>query len=125
MHGLIFEILEDWVTEAYGTETWHSIKEAAGSSRKDKSYLRSACYEDQEFVDIVLGASKVLNVQSEDVIEAYGRYFLNKKLFSSGYSELLRCQGSTLRQWLSNLNAMHEFSKFDMFSWLLFQNTTA
>ncbi|CAJ1939922.1 unnamed protein product, partial [Cylindrotheca closterium] len=111
MYGLIFEVLEDFVVDMHGTEAWHKIKEIAGCKTKDQAFLRRAYYDDEELFALVDAAASLLNVPSPDILEAYGRYFLVKKLSRSGYSELLKCQGSTLRQWLSNLNAMHEYIK--------------
>ncbi|CAJ1970219.1 unnamed protein product [Cylindrotheca closterium] len=111
MYGLIFEVLEDFVVDEFGTETWHKIKEIAGCKTKDQAFLRRAFYEDEELFALVEAATKLLHVSSFDVLKAYGRYFLSSQLAGGGYTELLRCQGATLRQWLSNLNALHEYIK--------------
>ncbi|CAJ1965011.1 unnamed protein product [Cylindrotheca closterium] len=111
MYGLIFEVLEDFVVDMHGTEAWHKIKEIAGCKTDDQAFLRRANYDDEELFALVDAAASLLKVSSSDVLKAYGRYFLIKKLSGGGYSELLKCQGSTLRQWLSNLNAMHEYIK--------------
>ncbi|KAL3929416.1 MAG: hypothetical protein SGBAC_012222 [Bacillariaceae sp.] len=84
----------------------------AGCKTKDQSFLRRAYYEDEELYALVGAAATLLNVTPTDVMIAYGRYFIAIHLKAgSGYTELLKCQGSTLRQWLSNLNAMHEYIK--------------
>ena len=110
MYGLIFEVLEEFVVDEFGLKVWHRIKEKAGYKRKDNGYLRRAFYEDQELVDLITAASSILKVSFNDIIEGYGRYFIIHA-FQNGYGELLKCQGSTLRQWLSNLNAMHDYVK--------------
>ena len=63
-------------------------------------------YEDKLTVDIVLAAANVLNVGADVVMEMFGTFFvhfLNKK----GFSNLLRCQGDTLKEWLNSLNDLH------------------
>lgn len=108
MHGIIFEVLEDWIIKEYGIESWQAIKKAAGSTVKDNAFLRRAYYRDADFFDLLDAISNLLSTSTYDVLISYGRYFVIHS-FQNGYDELLRCQGSTLRQWLSNLNAMHEF----------------
>jgi guanylate cyclase soluble subunit beta len=107
MHGLVFELFENWIIEQYGIETWHSAKENAYCEVKDKSFVTRTYYRDSTFFDLVATTSDLLSSSADEVLEAYGNYFVGY-LFSSGYGSLLRCQGSTLRQWLSNLNAMHD-----------------
>jgi guanylate cyclase soluble subunit beta len=107
MYGLVFEIVEEWVIEKQGIETWHMIKEKAGCEIKDQSFLRRAYYQDENLIDIIVAASELLSTSVPDILEAFGHYVIMHH-FANGYDDLLRCQGSTLRQWLSNLNAMHD-----------------
>jgi hypothetical protein len=110
MHGLVFELFENWIIEEYGIETWHYAKENACCEVKDKSFVTRTYYRDSTFVDLVATASDLSGSSADEVLEDYGNYFVGY-LFSSGYGPLLRCQASTLRQWLSNLNAMHDHRK--------------
>lgn len=107
MYGLFFEIVEEWVIEKQGLDVWHKIKELAGNKRKDQTYLRRAYYHDEELLDLINAASDLLKNSVPDILEAFGRFVIMHH-FANGYAELLICQGSTLRQWLSNLNAMHD-----------------
>ncbi|CAJ1965371.1 unnamed protein product [Cylindrotheca closterium] len=107
MYGLIFEVVEEWVIEKYGLNVWHNIKELAGNKRKDQTYLRREHYQDEELVDLIDAASDILKISVTSVLESFGRFIIMHH-FANGYDELLKCQGSTLRQWLSNLNAMHD-----------------
>ncbi|CAJ1967262.1 unnamed protein product [Cylindrotheca closterium] len=107
MYGLVFEIIEEWVIEKQGLDVWHNIKELAGNKRNDQTYLRRAYYQDEELVDLINAASEILKISVHDILDAFGRFVIMHH-FANGYAELLICQGSTLRQWLSNLNAMHD-----------------
>jgi guanylate cyclase soluble subunit beta len=107
MYGLVFEIVEEWVIEKQGIDVWHAIKEKARCQVRDQAFLRRSYYPDEELVDIVAAASEILGVQVPAILEAFGHYVIMHH-YQNGYDELLRCQGSTLRQWLSNLNAMHD-----------------
>ena len=107
MHGLVFEIFEDWVIESHGLKAWHSIKEKADCDVKDKSFVTRTFYNYDIWIELVTATSEELSVSFDNVLECYGKHIIRYH-FSHGYEALLRCQGSTLRQWLSNLNAMHD-----------------
>jgi len=107
MYGLVFEVMEDWVTKNHGINTWHKIKDRAVCTVKDNSFVEREYYTDDEFYSLVDATSELLHVSEETMLEEYGRYIIMHH-FNNGYDELLKCQGSTLRQWLSNLNAMHD-----------------
>ncbi|CAJ1947125.1 unnamed protein product [Cylindrotheca closterium] len=107
MHGLVFEIFEDWVIELHGLEAWHSIKKKADCDIKDKSFVTRTFYNYDIWIELVTATSEELSMSFDDVLESYGKYSIRYH-FSHGHEALLRCQGSTLRQWLSNLNAMHD-----------------
>eukprot|EP00980_Cylindrotheca_fusiformis_P006387 scaffold1362_cov125-Cylindrotheca_fusiformis.AAC.10 len=110
MYGLLFQIIEQWIIKEQGIDAWHEIKEKARCAIRDQEFLRRAYYRDEDLVDIITAASELLHKSVPDILEAYGRYVVLHH-FANGYDELLRCQGSTLRQWLSNLNAMHDHVK--------------
>jgi class 3 adenylate cyclase len=101
MYGLVFEIVEEWVIEKQGIDIWHAIKEKARCKVEDQVFLRRSYYPDKELVDIVVAASEILFLSVAEILESFGHYVLMHH-YNNGYDELLRCQGSTLRQWLSN-----------------------
>ena len=105
MYGLVFEIVEEFVIEKQGLEVWHAIKEKAGCAVKDQAFLRRSYYPDNELVDIIVAASEVLGAPVPAILETFGHYVIRHH-YLNGYNDLLRAQGSTLRLWLSNLNAM-------------------
>lgn len=107
MLGLINDCAEQLVISKYGVDVWHAIKESAGCKIKDDGFEQHGHYPDSATVDIVVAAAEALSVTVEDLLELLGRYFL-EYIIDKGYDNLLRCQGSTLRLWLSNLNAMHD-----------------
>eukprot|EP00980_Cylindrotheca_fusiformis_P028917 scaffold22677_cov139-Cylindrotheca_fusiformis.AAC.1 len=107
MHGLIFEIFEAWIVEDYGVEAWHDAKKQAGCDMKDNAFIARECYSFDTLVDLVGAASLLLKSPADKILEDYGTYVVGY-LFSKEYGALLRCQGATLRQWLSHLNAMHD-----------------
>jgi guanylate cyclase soluble subunit beta len=108
MHGLVYEIFEHWaIHHHHGLDTWHAIKEKAGCEVEDEAFVTRTYYRYDTWVDLINAASDQLDMSSSDILESYGHFNI-KYHFDNGYGALLKCQGSTLRQWLSNLNAMHD-----------------
>lgn len=107
MLGLINDCAEQLVIQKFGIEAWHEIKSSAGCTVKDYGFEQYGAYPDSATVDIVVAAAEALSVTVDDVLELFGQFFVEYTI-SKGYDNLLRCQGSTLRLWLSNLNAMHD-----------------
>ena len=107
MHGLVYEIFEEWVLEQQGIQAWHAIKEKAGCDVQDQAFVTRTFYSYDSWVDLVTATADVLGSSFDSILEEYGHYNIRYH-FTHGYDALLKCQGSTLRQWLSNLNAMHD-----------------
>lgn len=107
MLGLINDCAEQLVITKFGLDAWHAIKASAGCTVKDYGFEQHGAYPDSATVDIVVAAADALSVTVDDVLELFGQFFIEYTI-SKGYDNLLRCQGSTLRLWLSNLNAMHD-----------------
>lgn len=84
--------------------TWHGC---LALDIKDKAFISRAYYQDSTLISLVEAASIILDCPSEKLLKNLGSFAISN-LFSSAYGPLLRSQGSTLRQWLSNLNAMHD-----------------
>ncbi len=91
----------------FGEETWHKIKEKAGCEIIDGGFLRYKYYPDSDTVQLVVAASEVLGIGVDDVLMAFGDYFIDY-VQDNGYSNVLECLGSNLRDWLSNLNSLHD-----------------
>jgi guanylate cyclase soluble subunit beta len=107
MFGWINDCTEKLVISKFGVETWHAVKEKAGCTVKDGGFIRHERYSDESTVALVVAASEVLNISVDDVLEAFGVYFMEFTR-AEGFEKLLNCQGSTLRTWLSNINALHD-----------------
>lgn len=107
MFGWINDCTESLVVTKFGLEKWHEIKEAANCSEADGGFVRHKLYPDESTIALVVAASKVLDISVHDVLEAFGQHFMEFTR-DEGYDNLLSCQGSTLRLWFSNLNALHD-----------------
>jgi class 3 adenylate cyclase len=108
MYGLIFAILEEWIitSTSDGLDLWHTIKAQAGCHVPDRGFLRRSYYPDSDLIQIVVAASNVLGLLVPEILKAFGGAF-GAYVMKYHYG-MVRCQGSTFRQWFSNLNAMHD-----------------
>jgi class 3 adenylate cyclase len=107
MFGWINDCTESLVVTKFGLEKWHEVKAAAECTEEDGGFVRHKLYPDESTIALVVAASKVLDISVDDVLEAFGQHFMEFTR-SQGYDNLLSCQGSTLRLWFSNLNALHD-----------------
>lgn len=107
MFGWINDCTESLIISKFGIEKWHEVKIKAGCKVVDGGFVRHNIYSDESTIALVVAASEVLGISVDDVLEAFGQYFMEFTR-SNGYDNLLSCQGSTLRLWFSNLNALHD-----------------
>jgi hypothetical protein len=107
MFGWINDCTECLVLKKFGLDTWHQIKSKANCDVPDGGFLRYKYYPDSDTVELVLAASEVLQISVDDVLFAFGDYFI-EYVQDNGYSNVLECLGSNLRDWLSNLNSLHD-----------------
>eukprot|EP00980_Cylindrotheca_fusiformis_P018896 scaffold6315_cov116-Cylindrotheca_fusiformis.AAC.7 len=106
MHGHLFEVFEAWVLKDHAIDAWHSAKKKAGCDVSDNAFITRQYYELNILLRLIEAAADLLECTTEQVLMDYGRFMI-PHLFSSEYGALLRSQGLTLLQFLSNLNAMH------------------
>jgi guanylate cyclase soluble subunit beta len=107
MFGWINECVEALVIAKFGLEAWHKIKEKAACTVADGYWIRHQKYTDQSTLDLVAAATEVLGLTAPQILEAFGRFF-HEFTMKAGYDNVLKCQGSNLRAWLSNVNALHD-----------------
>jgi len=104
MYGLVNKAVEQMARTQFGDAAWEAIRERAGLDIE--VFLNMTQYDDAVTFRLVQAASEELGVPASDVLQAFGRYWI---LFTAqeGYGELLRVSGSTLAEFLLNLDAMH------------------
>mgnify|MGYP005857323351 CR=1 FL=1 len=107
MFGWINDCVEKLVISKFRVEVWHEIKSKTGCTVEDNGFVRHHRYPDSSTVDLVVAARGVLNLPAETILEVFGQFFMEFTR-KAGYENLLQCQGSTRKAWLSNLNALHD-----------------
>jgi hypothetical protein len=69
MKGVIFNLAEEVVTDAYGEDTWDALLEAADL---EGAYTSLGNYPDDDLVKLVEAASSQLGVSGDDVVRTIG-----------------------------------------------------
>lgn len=73
---------------------------------KTGDFIRYENYDDTDTFSLIAAASKVLGVDAETVLEIFGQYFM-EYVRDEGYLKLLEVLGSNFREWLTNVNDLH------------------
>ena len=104
MYGLVNKAVVDLVTTKFGAETWTKIKQKADVDID--VFVSMDGYPDDITYRLVSAASEVLKITPEQVLEAFGEYWV---LYTAqeGYGPLLSASGTNLREFLINLDALH------------------
>lgn len=104
MYGLVNKAVQDLVCDQFGEEAWEAIKRRAGVDTD--VFVSMDAYPDEVTYNLVGAASEVLGATPEDVLKAFGEYWV---LYTAreGYGDVLRMAGSSLLAFLQNLDSLH------------------
>lgn len=105
MYGLINKALRDMICEQFGEARWQSVFEASGVP--EDSFLTMRSYDDDVTYRLVGAASEVLEAPAEACLEMFGEYWVLETAAKS-YASLMDASGSSLVEFLTNLNALHD-----------------
>ncbi|XP_042896623.1 guanylate cyclase soluble subunit beta-1 [Parasteatoda tepidariorum] len=106
MYGFVNHALELLITRNFGEEMWETIKKEAEIVMEGQFLVR-LIYEDDITYSIVFAAQKCLGVKAADILELFGRAFFDF-CQESGYDKILQVLGSSPRDFLQNLDALHD-----------------
>uniref|UniRef100_T1ITQ9 guanylate cyclase n=1 Tax=Strigamia maritima TaxID=126957 RepID=T1ITQ9_STRMM len=107
MYGFVHCCLEDLVLKLFGDEKWHEILEFCKFTDENASFIIHRVYKDEETLKLVGACCKVLGIDLNACLEAFGTHFLHY-CQGSGYDRLLRVLGGNLEDFLTNLDYLHE-----------------
>ncbi len=104
MYGLVNKAIQDMVIKDHGPAKWNEIRTLAGM--EDERFVSLKSYPDKLTYDLVGAASKVLGADAEQILMAFGEHWV---LYTAkeGYGEMLDFTGSTLVEFLKNLDLLH------------------
>ncbi|XP_071951091.1 guanylate cyclase soluble subunit beta-2-like isoform X2 [Antedon mediterranea] len=105
MYGFINQCVKSLVEEKFGTEAWIKIRDKA---QADDGYISHGCYDDDVTLRLVSAACEVAGLSTDAVLEAFGAHFFTFCQIS-GYDEMLRALGGSLKAFLENLDSLHSY----------------
>uniref|UniRef100_A0A8C2HSP9 Guanylate cyclase soluble subunit beta-1 n=1 Tax=Cyprinus carpio TaxID=7962 RepID=A0A8C2HSP9_CYPCA len=105
-YGFVNHALELLVLRNYGPDVWEDIKREAQVDVEGQFLVR-IIYEDAKTYDLVAAASKVLKIDAGGILQMFGKMFF-EFCQESGYDTILRVLGSNVREFLQNLDALHD-----------------
>lgn len=104
MYGLVNKAIHDMVCVNFGEETWEKIREKA--EVEVGSFLCMDTYPDDITHRLVKAASVVLGMSPQKIMQAFGEYWVQYTA-QEGYGEMMEMSGSTLPEFLQNLDNLH------------------
>uniref|UniRef100_T1KFI6 Guanylate cyclase soluble subunit beta-1 n=1 Tax=Tetranychus urticae TaxID=32264 RepID=T1KFI6_TETUR len=106
MYGFVNHALELLVIRNFGNEVWEKIKKEA-EIEMEGSFLVRLIYDDENTYNLIGAAEKVLKIPANEILELFGRMFFDF-CQESGYDKILQVLGATPRDFLQNLDALHD-----------------
>jgi hypothetical protein len=104
MYGMVHKGLAAMVVEQHGSQAWAQILDSAG--HPDPTIVSSASYPDELTYALVGATAEVLRRDPAELLEAFGRYWV-AEFAAEHYRTLLDASGSTIPEFLANLNNLH------------------
>ncbi|MFN8672487.1 MAG: heme NO-binding domain-containing protein [Candidatus Sericytochromatia bacterium] len=92
MHGIIFNELKNYADLKYGTPAWSDLIKEAGLFTR--VYLPIKDYPDEEIVNLIVTASKLLGKSVDFLLEDFGEFVSHK--FIESYKQLLKPEWKVL-----------------------------
>ncbi|MBU7583577.1 MAG: heme NO-binding domain-containing protein [Nostoc sp. TH1S01] len=105
MYGLVNKAIQDMICECHGEDTWEIIKRKAGYEDID-FFIGMDGYPDEVTYRLVEAACEVLGTPAHEILKAFGEYWVNYTA-EEGYGELLDSAGTSLPQFIENLDNLH------------------
>lgn len=104
VYGLVNQAVQDLAVTLGGNELWGTISRRAGLDQT--TFVAMQTYDDAVTFALVEAASEVLGMTQDEVLEAFGEHWI-VYTGRSGYGPLFAAMGSTLPEFLGNVDAMH------------------
>ncbi|KAI1705039.1 heme NO binding associated domain-containing protein [Ditylenchus destructor] len=110
MMGYILNVLEALVLKVADEEKWAEILQVAPEfldSTKFRWNFKTN-YDDKHTFKLIGACSDVLKIPMDDLLEAYGVFFLHHAM-GDGWGDFLKCLARDLHEFLDMLSSMHFF----------------
>jgi len=77
MKGIIFNLLEEFITENHGEETYDQIIESCKLQTKDP-FIGPETYPDEDLLEIVGITKEKLGISTDDALKAFGKFAFHR-----------------------------------------------
>lgn len=104
MYGLVNQAVQGLVRSRFGEEAWQKVHGKAGGG--SDVFLSMESYDDAVTYGLVGAASEVLDLAPEEVLHAFGEYWV-LEIAKRSYGDLMQAAGSTFPEFLDNLDQLH------------------
>lgn len=104
MYGLVNQGLEDYIRQQFGHANWEAILARAGLDLD--MFVAMQSYPDELTGRLIGAGSDILGLTPESLLEGFGEHWI---LYTAqaGYGDMLTMFGSTLEEFLLNLDNLH------------------
>lgn len=104
MYGLVNQGLEDYIRQQFGDASWTAILARAGIDLD--MFVAMESYPDEVTGRLIGAGSDILGMAPESLLEGFGEHWI---LYTAqaGYGDMLAMFGSTLQEFLFNLDNLH------------------
>ena len=104
MKGVINKGIQELVEDRFGKQTWDTI--CTEAQCEEPSFSPSVDYPDQMTIDLVMAASRCLNLSADDVMIEFGKYWV-PNTGKKSYPSLYALAGGNARDFLRNMDRLH------------------
>ncbi|CAE7480924.1 gcy-37, partial [Symbiodinium pilosum] len=111
MHGLIHTVWKEFIEEKYGPEVWRKALQAC-DVQDDTEFLEFKQHEDKLTHQVMSASMGVAAISLEASLELFGAYFV-QFMVRQGWTQWLQAMGSSLQEFVQNLNDMHHVLERD------------
>jgi len=123
MHGLIHTVWKKFIEEHYGPDVWVKALQACGME-DDAEFLEFKQHEDKLTHEVMSASMGAASISLETSLERFGAFFV-QFMVRQGWTQWLQAMGSSLQEFVQNLNDMHHVLERDFRSACFPMFTTA
>lgn len=104
MYGMIHRAARTMCIEVLGEHAWQELAASAGFEEGD--FISSHVYPDDRTMALVSAIAAKADLTVDQALEAFGTFWISYA-DKSAYGQVMRMNGDTLAEFLSNLDRMH------------------
>ena len=104
MYGIVNQAIQGLVVDNFGQNKWELINKLSGVN--NDYFISDESYDDDITFELVAAASEVLEIPSEEILRAFGEYWILKTGYEK-YGDLMKAGGDNFFEFMRNLPNFH------------------